>query len=70
MTVGICVMVFAGWKLLIGLIGSFEFGTSNYQDNDNSPLPVKFVKRSEESHQVENNDEGRQQVFIPVVSVY
>jgi hypothetical protein len=75
MIIGVGIMIIAGWKLLMGVIGSFGFNVWNYQLNGNasssSSLQTnKFVKRSEEvNHQVENNNEDHQ-VFIPVVSVY
>ncbi|GBB92076.1 hypothetical protein RclHR1_01960026 [Rhizophagus clarus] len=67
MIIGICVMILAGWKLLLGMIGSFEFSIQNHDINDNTSLQPKFVKRSGEiNHHVEKNNEDHQ-IFIPVI---
>ncbi|RIA99388.1 hypothetical protein C1645_747571 [Glomus cerebriforme] len=65
MIVGVIVMIVAGWKLFMGMIGSFEF---NHQINEVNEIniPTKFVKRSEVNHQVESNNDDHQ-VFIPVI---
>jgi hypothetical protein len=70
MIVGICVMIMAGWKLLMGMIGSLESSILNDQINNNSSLHMKFVKRSgDENYNIRNNNNEDHQVFIPVVSV-
>ena len=70
--IGLGVMIIAGWKLLMGMIGSFGFSIWTHEVGDGISPPssqTKFVKRNEEHRQVENNNEDHQ-VFIPVVSVY
>ncbi|CAI2168812.1 19800_t:CDS:2 [Funneliformis geosporum] len=59
MIFGVCIMIIAGWKLLIGIIG---FNIRNNEIHEQT----KFVKRNyEESHHVNNNEDH--QVFIPVI---